>query len=155
MKKMETILPPYSSCQLCSNSMNDICLERCAPAGDYQDFKLKEIALENAPRFPLKEFMEQMPPKVRQVVVGAYISLLVDYSQGRESHGHTIFRPHVNRSGSRPILEDFPVAALLADSEKEDSVHQAIGTPDRDPGERSQAVAGNQACTGNLKERRD
>jgi hypothetical protein len=91
----ELAMPPFSSCALCRQRMNEVCLEKCAPSKDYSEFELREgINLDLAPRFPMKEFVEQMPPKVRQIVVAAYISLMVDHLQGRVSYA----RPIVNRS---------------------------------------------------------
>ena len=88
-------MPPFSTCAMCRQRMNEVCLEKCAPTQDYSEFELREsINLDLAPRFPMQEFVEQMPPKVRQIVVAAYISLMVDHLQGRVSYA----RPIVYRS---------------------------------------------------------
>jgi len=115
--------------------MSEICLERCAPARDYQDFKLKDSArLETAPRFPIQEFMEQMPPKVRQVVVAAYMVLIVDHLQGVERYERPILRPHAHRIGSVSLSEVIQVAGLPDDPKEEDPPHPPVTAPDRDPG---------------------
>jgi len=75
--------PPYSTCQLCRNHLADVCFEECAPARDYRRFQLKEkIDLLTMPRFPLQDFLEEMSPNVRQIVVAIYIAKITDFLQG-------------------------------------------------------------------------
>src|SRR5512139_3712645 len=81
----EIALPPYTTCRLCRNSMTDVCVEDCAQAGDYRHFEIKSgVNLSEMPRFPMNEFVNQMPLKVRQIVVAIYLAKIVDHLQGVE-----------------------------------------------------------------------
>jgi hypothetical protein len=90
MKKVERKLtelnmPPYTICRMCRNNMVDVCVEDCAPKGDCRHFDLKDgVNLQDMSRFPLEEFLNQMPPKVRQVVAAVYLAKVVDFLQGVE-----------------------------------------------------------------------
>jgi hypothetical protein len=60
-----------------------VCFEECAPARDYRWFQLKEnVDLLTLPRFPLHEFLEEMCPNVRQIVVAIYLAKIADFLQG-------------------------------------------------------------------------
>lgn len=79
----EVVFPPFSTCCVCVNRLSDLCMEDCAPARDYRHFRLKAgIGLAVMPRFPLHEFVTDMPSKVRQVVVAIYLAKITDYLQG-------------------------------------------------------------------------
>lgn len=93
--------------------MVDVCVEECAPEGDYCHFELKEgVNLSDMPRFPTEEFLNQMPPKVRQVVVAVYLAKMVDHLQGVEDYE----RPAVYRPRRRQVSSQSQAAA---DPEKE------------------------------------
>lgn len=132
----EIIMPPFSVCRMCKNCMNEICLEDCAPKGDLYKFDLKDgVNLHSAPRFPFKEFMESMSPKVRQVVVAAYMTLIVDHELGIERYEHRIFRPHADRTRSFEILTNLPLTAVSDDPAERDTLHQTFTPPTGNPGE--------------------
>jgi hypothetical protein len=76
-------MPPFTTCRLCRNHLTDVCLETCARARDYRGFELKkDVTLLTMPRFPLKEFTEEMHPRARQVIVAVYLAKIVDFLQG-------------------------------------------------------------------------
>jgi hypothetical protein len=78
-------MPPFITCRLCRNRLTDVCLEACARARDYRAFELKKgVTLLTMPRFPLKEFTEEMHPRARQVIVAIYLAKIVDFLQGIE-----------------------------------------------------------------------
>jgi len=105
----EVAYPPYPTCRLCQYRLTDICMEDCAVERDYRHFKLnRSVEFENYPRFPLKEFLEDMSPKVRQIVAAIYLAKAFDYLQGvpngNDSHG----------ARSREALKVIEVESLLA-----------------------------------------
>jgi len=115
-------LPPFSTCQLCRNSMSEGCVEGCAPAKDYRFFELKKgVNLPEMPRFPLKEFQEEMSPRVRQIVVAIYVSKIVDALQGVQDE-----RPNYDYSRSRKVSQTIQIKGLLPGSTPANSPH-----PDR------------------------
>jgi hypothetical protein len=128
MQKMkEIIMPPYTVCRMCSNSMNDYCLERCAPAKDCQDFRLKDIDWELVPTLFMSEYMKA-PPKVKGIMLAAFLTVTMKYLKGGES-GRLTYRL---RSESLPTL--IQIAGLLDDPEKEAASHPVVAAPDRDSG---------------------
>lgn len=88
------VFPPFVTCRLCVNQLSDWCMEDCAPARDYRHFEMrKDVDLLAMPRFPLHEFLEDMAPKVRQIVVAIYIAKISDYLQGVSYGGDNSYRP--------------------------------------------------------------
>jgi hypothetical protein len=93
-------------------------MEDCASARDYRHFKLKqELTLEDYPRFPLREFLEEMSPKVRQIVAAIYLAVAMDHLQG-VSNGYD---PYGSRS--REALKVVEIEGLLARHPEEDPLH--------------------------------
>jgi hypothetical protein len=91
--------PPYCS-GICSNAMNDVCVENCALKKDMSAFELKKgVELSDLPPFPLDEFIHTMTPKERQVVMAVYMAKAVDFIQGRKG-AHNDHSPSFSR---RPI----------------------------------------------------
>lgn len=79
-------LPPFTTCRVCRNRLSDLCLEECAPARDYRWFELQAgVGFLDLPRFPLHEFLNDMHPHVRQVVVAVYLAKITDFLQGVSS----------------------------------------------------------------------
>ena len=108
--------PPDVTCQLYKYRLTGICMEDCASARDYRHFKLKqELTLEDYPRFPLREFLEEMSPKVRQIIAAIYLAVAMDHLQG-VSNG---YNPYGSRS--REALKVIEIEGLLARGDKEDS----------------------------------
>jgi hypothetical protein len=90
-------LPPFSTCSLCKNRLSDLCVEECAPNVDYSWFLLKpDLNLEEMPPFPLAEFLDEMPPRVRQVVAAVYLAKIVDHLQGRYEYKLPRFTRTIN-----------------------------------------------------------
>lgn len=124
-------MPPYSICRLCRNRTVDVCIEECAPEGDCRHFEIKDgVNLRDLPRFPLNEFLKQLPPKVRQVVVAVYLAKLVDEAQGIESFE----RPIAYRPRHRQLLGLTQAIALLADPEEEKPAPSPNGAKDSQNG---------------------
>jgi hypothetical protein len=79
----EIAFPPFSTCCLCVNRLSNKCMEECAPVKNYRHFKLRpNVGLMNMPRFPLREFLEEMPAATRQIVAAVYFAKIVDELQG-------------------------------------------------------------------------
>ena len=111
--------PPDVTCQLCKYRLTGICMEDCASARDYRHFKLKkELTLEDYPCFPLREFSEEMSPKVRQIVAAIYLAVAMDHLEG-VSNGYD---PYGSRS--REALRVIEIEGLLACGDEEDSPYQ-------------------------------
>ena len=88
--------PPYCS-GICSNAMNDVCVENCTLKRDMSAFELKKgVELPDLPPFPLDEFVHTMTPKERQVVMAVYMAKAVDFIQGRKVT-HNDCSPNVPR----------------------------------------------------------
>jgi hypothetical protein len=113
-------MPPYSTCRLCRNSMNQACMEECAPKKDYSWFEPKAgIKIEDLPRFPLEEFNNGMSSTVRQKIVAVYIAKIVDYLQGVRDE-----RTNLYDSRSRRISKTLQKQGLSFGSERNDPAHQ-------------------------------
>ena len=126
-------LPPYNTCQLCRNRMNDSCMEVCTPAGDYSSFELRKgVNIEEMPRFPLEDFMNGMPAKVRGIVVAVYLSKIVDQLQGRVEHErHDIYRPRGSGVPENIQIQDLLLGVTQGDPAHEDRTqcaNPAIGS---------------------------
>lgn len=71
------IFPNQEGCKLCSYYVSDVCGE-CQEDGKFPWFEARrDLQVEDLPRFPLKEFNNGMPPKMRQIVLGVYMDLVV------------------------------------------------------------------------------
>ena len=82
----DVILSPYTTCKLCRYSMNQICMEACAPARDYQNFELKKgIDPADMPDFPYQDFVEEMLPKVRTIVISIHLFKMRALLKGEEN----------------------------------------------------------------------
>jgi len=138
---MKELLPPYSTCKMCRNSMGEMCIERCVPAKDYSWFELKEINFQDLPPFPIEEFSNGMPAKVRGLVVAAYLKKIVDFLQGVEDERVTY------SERCRRISNHLPVTALLTYSAEEDPARQALRKAYRDKAERPARVVGEEDGT--------
>lgn len=136
----EFALPPFATCRLCKNRVSQLCVEDCAPAGDYRWFELKIMNIENAPAFPLEEW-DKMPSRVRGLVVAAYLKIIVDFLQGVEDERVTF------SERCRRISNHLPVTALLTYSAEEDPARQALRKTYRDKAERSAGVVGKEDGT--------
>ena len=80
--EQKVFLPPFVTCRVCRNSMNEKCFEECAPARDYSWFEVRKCTrLEDLPRFPLKQW-DEMPAKVRSKVIAVYIAKIFDHLVG-------------------------------------------------------------------------
>ena len=78
--------------------MSSDCVTECAPNRDTSYFELKTSirSLHDLPRFPAKDWLEEMTPNERQIVAGLYIGKMADLLMGvndeRELHELTELR---------------------------------------------------------------
>lgn len=115
-------LPPSWCGSICSNAMNEICVESCAVKRDCSAFEVKpELKLGDMPRFPLPE-SANMTKEERFTSVTVYLAKVVDHLQGVEDEPDSLpIRRNHDRSGSRAVLEDIKGKNVLP------------GSPERDP----------------------
>jgi hypothetical protein len=65
------------------HQLTDICMEDCTPARDYRHVKhTRDCEIYELPRFPLKEFLEEMHPNVSRIVAAIHLAQVVDHLQG-------------------------------------------------------------------------
>ena len=71
------LLSQHLACRLCRYDLSDKC-PPCIAGGQYESFEPKgRLSLEDLPRFPLSDFNNGMPVKMRQVVIGIYMDSIV------------------------------------------------------------------------------
>lgn len=120
MKENELFLPRYSTCRVCRNNLNQVCIEVCVPEDRYTHFEPKSgLTLGDLPPFPRKEFQNGMPSKVRQAVVGLYMEKMVDKLQGRENE-----RPDFYNSTGRRVPTDVQKQDISVGPKTRDTVYQ-------------------------------
>jgi hypothetical protein len=79
MKELE--LPDPICGAICRNSMNDRCIEKCAPEGGMKQFELREdITL---PEMPAYEIRDDLLWEARFRLYEAYLKKTIDFIQGR------------------------------------------------------------------------
>jgi hypothetical protein len=115
----------------CKVALSDTCIEECWPAGDTSGFVMKEgTNLEDMPRFPLKEFSEDMTPKERQLCVGVYMAKVVDAAKGvkdeRDFFPYPIRSRRFKGKRSFTVFEDIQNSVVRIDSQKEDSPCESV-----------------------------
>ena len=124
----ELIMPPFSTCALCRQRMNEVCLEKCAPAKDYSHFELRQINLEDMPALSPEE-VNGMPPKVARIVLTVYVVKIVSALQGKEEYVRPRF---ANRPRGVKLPHPLPLDGLLDGAAERNSTHQAVGAEDSD-----------------------
>lgn len=99
--------------------MNEQCIERCAPKRDASEFQVKDgIGLADLPRFPLRQWQQEMISGERQVIAGVYLAKVVDQLQGRQEDVWTrSARPDPDRYRGRRVHETFQAEGLSHGSE--------------------------------------
>ncbi len=104
-KRKFSRLPADWCSQVCTNSMNEVCVTVCAPNRDTSWFELNiRINLEDLPPFPHRSWQEEMTSHERQAVAGLYLAKVVDHIKGIR-HEPPI-RPHFNRYRNRQISKN-------------------------------------------------
>lgn len=89
----EIPLPKPYCASICRNSMTDLCLENCALERKGRWFELrKDLSIQDMPRFPIDEFVNDMTADERKIILGSYTAKLVDQAQG------VIYEPIIRRS---------------------------------------------------------
>lgn len=75
--KTEIKLPNEACCKLCRYQLSEAC-ETCLEDIQYPSFEpRRNLNLEDLPAFPLKEINHNMPPRMREIVLGVYIDTIV------------------------------------------------------------------------------
>jgi hypothetical protein len=80
-------IPPGWCSQICAQSMNEVCVEICAPRRDACWFEpKKDYTLNELPPFSFETWQNDMTAKERQTYIGLYMAKVVDRLQGREKN---------------------------------------------------------------------
>jgi hypothetical protein len=83
MKPMnqEILISPYSACKLCRYNLSDVC-QQCLQDDQFPWFEpRKNLQLPELPLITSSEFNDS-PFKMRQIVVGIYMEIIVRTLQG-------------------------------------------------------------------------
>lgn len=143
MKKMErkqVSLPPTWCSSICTNSMQDVCVEECAVKKDCSWFEPKEgLNLDDMPRFPYQETKE-MTKEEKFVSVTIYLSKVVDHLKGvRDERPLRIYprRPNVNRQRSSQVPPAEQITGLFDGAKGEAAVYPAERASDSNKGDGS------------------
>lgn len=73
----EINLSPHLACKLCRNNLSDVC-GTCLQDSQFPWFEARRnLTLDDLPRFPLQDFNNGMPVKMRQIVIGIYMDIIV------------------------------------------------------------------------------
>jgi len=128
-------LPPSRACRICINRMSDVCLERCAPAGKFKDFRPDlTIPLEDMPKLTLEEF-RALPGQMRADWIFAEHQAIRSKLDGSEN------RPIIYRKRSSRIFENLQKSTLPDDPEKGNTIYQSNPTSDSSQGNGSEKMA--------------
>ncbi len=114
MIEREIHMPQPWCSKICTNAMNDLCIERCTLNRDASYFEEKPgLELEDLPPFPIKDIEDMTKPeKLTSVVV--YLSKVIDHLQG-ESYGKDIYN-----SRGRQVPKDVQKQVVLLGAKKSD-----------------------------------
>lgn len=113
-------LPKYQICRVCRNNLNQGCVEQCMPKDDLSWFEFKSgTNLEDLPPLSMMEYSKEMSNNVKKVILGVYISKIVDHLQGRRDERHYIYRAPSSR-----VSADLKKQSLSNDTKKRDPVYQ-------------------------------
>ncbi|MCP4425764.1 MAG: hypothetical protein GY803_14815 [Chloroflexi bacterium] len=142
-KKVGYYLPPNWCSQICRNSMNEVCIEGCAPNRKTTQFELKkDVNLSMLPPFPFREWQEDMNPAERKTVAGLYLSKIVDRLQGRENNVWTrSTRPDPDRYRNDRVSKAVKVESVSRIVKEGDTLH-SNGQEGADTSERYAKVPG-------------
>ena len=117
----ELVLPPSRACGVCKNRLNDVCVEGCAPAGDFKDFDPDmTIPLERLPNLSLQEFRE-LPGQMRADWV------FVEHQAIRRQLNGDELGPFIYSKRSKRVPSYQQEPSLSSNPEKEVAVYQAVG----------------------------
>lgn len=89
--------------------MNEVCVERCAPARDTSWFEPRAgVTLADLPRFPFRDWQKEMTREERGTSIAYYTAKMVDHLQGVEDVGEIVYR-----AGSRRVPATLKEQAVL------------------------------------------
>ena len=127
---------PYCAC-ICSNAMTDLCLENCALERKGRWFELrKDLSIQDMPRFPIDEFVNDMTADERKIILGSYTAKLVEQAQGVIYESRFVQRPRLHNPTSSEVSSSIPIQSVLhgvqeaitSDSPREEHQDQTIGS---------------------------
>jgi hypothetical protein len=73
----EIKLQPSTGCKLCQYQMTDVCIP-CQEDSQFNWFTQRQnLTLVDLPPFPAADFQNGMPLKMRQIVVGIYMEIII------------------------------------------------------------------------------
>jgi len=137
----EMPLPKPYCAAICRNAMTDLCLENCALERKGRWFQLKnDLSIQDMPRFPINEFVDDMTPDERKIILGSYTAKLVDQAQGVIYEPRFIQRPRLHNSPSSQVPTNLQVQSVLH-GVSEAITSSEVREIDPSETERSEAVA--------------
>lgn len=114
-------LPPVWCSQICSNAMNDICLENCAVKRNCSGFSPKpDLRLADLPRFPKTEGMSK---EEKFSCVTIYLAKIVDHLNGIEDECKSVvIQPSLTRLVRPKVIADVAagVQGVMTESMEEE-----------------------------------
>ncbi|MEM7335552.1 MAG: hypothetical protein AAF490_25975 [Chloroflexota bacterium] len=85
-------LPPSWCSQICTNAMNEACIQVCSSNRDTSYFELKDaLNLEDVPPFPQKAWQSELSNLERKAIAGVYLKLVVDQLKGIQNDPKRIY----------------------------------------------------------------
>src|SRR5688572_30301367 len=100
----ERRLPSPACASICSNAMNEVCIEECSPKRDCSSFELREdLDLPTMPSYPETR---NLTWKERFVIQEAYLKKAIDFIQGRNGVSNVCTRQFQERSVSHRQRRD-------------------------------------------------
>lgn len=118
-------LPDPDCAAICSNAMNDVCIEECAAVGQCAFFKLRrDLTILTMPSYP---DMQNKQWEARAVIRDAYLSKLIDHIQGKPNEPDIIptRRSNTHHPRGEPLPENIQVENILFSAEKETTPSEA------------------------------
>ena len=105
------IMPPSRACGICRNRMNEVCIEKCAPAGEYCEFDPNmNTPLNMLPDLSIDEYRE-----LNGKMKGEW--LFIQLKKIVEAHNGDEIRSYLNRARSRRTFEGIRDQGLLHGSQ--------------------------------------
>ena len=133
MNHAKIYLPPSRACNICTNRMNEVCVEKCAPEGLFKNF-LPDMdrPLEMIPTLTFQEYMD-LPGTMKGKWLFYQQTKILEALNGRETGSH------IYRSRSRRLPQNLKGQDLLHGAERGDTPRE--DRPEREnPGNGSKEV---------------
>ena len=115
-------MPAVWCSQICTNSMNEVCVTICAPKRNASWFEIKDgINLEDLPRFPQQSWQHEMTSAERQAIAGLYLRAIVDHLKGVHNEPA---RTYPDSIGNRRLLKALQKQGLLDGTTQRNPSHK-------------------------------